>query len=179
MESSRAILIRLTRLTETSLIVHWYSEAEGLIQTVARGARRPGSPFAGKLDLFFSVEISYVRARRGELHTLREAAVLDWRDGLRKSYLATLLAGYFCQVVEAAVEPGHADSGLYDLLQRGLDHVARESPSLRALLHFERETARLLGISNDPRGPLAALRDAHIRLPASREQLLERLGREL
>jgi hypothetical protein len=46
---TRAIAIRLTRLTETSLIVHWFTEGHGLIKTVAKGARSPKSAFAGKL----------------------------------------------------------------------------------------------------------------------------------
>ena len=70
-----AIVVRLTRLTETSLIVHWFTQDHGLIKTVAKGARRSKSPFAGKLDLFFGGEIAFVRARRGELHLLREVAI--------------------------------------------------------------------------------------------------------
>ena len=44
MERSEAILTRLTKLTDTSLIVHWFTAEAGLIKTVAKGARRPKSP---------------------------------------------------------------------------------------------------------------------------------------
>ena len=36
-----AILTRLTRLTDTSLIVHWFTADHGLIKTAAKGALRP------------------------------------------------------------------------------------------------------------------------------------------
>jgi DNA repair protein RecO (recombination protein O) len=52
MDKAHGIVIRLTKLTETSLIVHWCTREAGLLKTVAKGARRPKSPFAGKLDLF-------------------------------------------------------------------------------------------------------------------------------
>lgn len=175
MEQSHGILIRLTRLTDSSLIVHWFTEGAGLIKTVANGARRPASPFAGKLDLFFSAELVWTPARRSELHPLKEVAVTNWHMGLRKSYAATLMAGYFCRLLEQAVEPGHAEPLLYDLLRRALDHVDSAGPSRRGLLHFERELARILGVSHDRRAADTSLRDAVGELPSIRRDLMERL----
>jgi DNA repair protein RecO (recombination protein O) len=173
--ATEAILIRSTRLTDTSLIVHWFTEGEGLLKTVAKGALRPKSVFAGKLDLFFSGEIGVALARKGELHILREVAISNWRQGLRRQYATTLMAGYFCQLVEAAVEPGHADAPLHDLLRRGLDHLDAEEPSLKALRHFERQLAEILGVSGAGSGEDALL--GHIgKLPAARKEILERLG---
>lgn len=176
MIATEAILIRTTRLTDTSLIVHWFSEDEGLIKTVAKGALRPKSVFAGKLDLFFSGEIGVARARKGELHILREVSISNWRQGLRRQYGSTLMAGYFCQLAESAVEPGHADAPLHDLLRRGLDHLDAEEPTLRAMFHFEKQLAEILGISGGKESVEQALREHIGRLPASREQLLERFG---
>ena len=173
---TEAIIIRLTRLTETSLIVHWFTEAHGLVKTVAKGARRPKSPFAGRLDLFFSGEITFSQSRRGELHPLREVAIRGWREGLRKNYNATLLAAYFCQLVEIAVEPEHPDPGIHDLLRRALDHLDSTPPSLRALRHFETEFARLLGCLHESADSENSLHDALGRLPVSRAELIERLS---
>lgn len=174
MIATEAILIRTTRLTDTSLIVHWFTEDEGLLKTVAKGALRPKNPFAGKLDLFFSGEIGVARARKGELHILREVAISNWRQGLRRQYSSTLMAGYFCQLVESAVEPGHADAPLHDLLRRGLDHLDVEEPSLKALGHFERQLAEILGVSGA--GSAEDALRGHIGiLPGTRKEILERL----
>ncbi len=175
-QSTQATLIRLTRLTDTSLIVHWFTEEHGLVKTVAKGARRPKSPFAGQLDLFFSGEIGFQRVRRGELHSLREVSIAHWREGLRRNYTSTLLAAYCCQVLESAVENEHPEPELHDLLVRALDHVDANEPSLRALRHFERELARLLGISNQLRPAHESLREVLGTLPASRDDLIERLS---
>ena len=176
MQSIQATIIRLTRLTDTSLIVHWFSGTHGLLKTVAKGARRNKSPFSGQLDLFFSGEIVFQAARRGELHSLREVSIRHWREGLRKNYHSTLLAAYCCELLERAVEPEHPDPGLHDLLERALDHLQAAEPSLRALRHYEKELVRLLGISHDQRPPEVSLRDALGNLPASREELFERLS---
>lgn len=176
MHSTEATVIRLTRLTETSLIVHWFSEQHGLIKTVAKGARRPKSPFAGQIDLFFGGEISFTRARNGDLHSLREVCIRHWREGLRRNYACTLVASYCCQLLESAVEPDHPEPDLHDLLTRALDHFEHKNPSVRAIYHFETELARLLGIFQVSCPAEISLRDALGTLPASRGELLERLS---
>lgn len=176
MFTTEAILIRLTRLTDTSLIVHWLTKDEGLVKTVVKGALRPKSVFAGKLDLFFSGEITVVRTRKGELHALREFSVSEWRQGLRRQYVVTLMAGYFCQLIEAAMEPEHADEPLHNLLERALDHLDSNEPSLRALVHFEKQLAECLGISGGKGSAGHALQGHLGGLPAARKQLLDRLG---
>ena len=69
--STPAILLRRTRLSDTSWIVTWLTQADGRLKTAARGARRPRSPFAGKLDLFFLDDISFAPSRKSDLHVLR------------------------------------------------------------------------------------------------------------
>jgi DNA repair protein RecO (recombination protein O) len=174
-QSTQATIIRLTRLTDSSLIVLWFSEEQGLIKTVAKGARRPKSPFAGQLDLFFGGEITFQRVRRGELHALREVSIRHWREGLRRNYRTTLFAAYCCQLLESAVEPEHPEPGMHQLLCRALDHADRVEPGIRSLRHYEREMARLLGISHDEKDAHLSLRDALGGLPPSREGLVERL----
>lgn len=174
--STEAILIRTTRLTDTSLIVHWFSQDEGLVKTVAKGALRPKSVFAGKLDLFFSGEILFSKSRRSELHALREVSISNWREGLRRSYLTTLMAGYFCQLVESGVEPDHPDAAIFDLLRRALDHLDGACASLIALKHFEKEFARILGVAGGSKSADLALREHLGALPGIRKDLLLRFG---
>src|SRR5207302_4043038 len=71
-ESATGLILRTRPLTETSLIIHWLTPDLGRIATVAKGARRPKSPFRGKLDLFYLADFSFSRSRRSELHNLRE-----------------------------------------------------------------------------------------------------------
>lgn len=173
-EKGHGILVRLTKLGETSCIVHWCTAEHGWIKTVAKGARRPRSPFAGKLDLFFDAEIEWSRARRGELHHLREVAVTATRDELRRRYDDTLLAGYCCRLLEVAVEHEHPVPELHDLLRRALDHVAGHGASARALRHYENELARLLGVATARSAAPAALAGVLGGLPPQRGELLAR-----
>lgn len=173
-------MLRKFKLTETSLIVTWFTETHGKIKTVAKGARRPKSPFAGRLDLFFSAEITLARSAKSELHSLREVVVRDPREGLRTSYARTRLASYFVELVEMTTEPDHPAPDVFDLLRRALDFLAKDEPTRRAMLHFERELSRLLGVTGvfnpdaEPAGAIARLTGGS--LPPDRAKLLASLS---
>jgi len=175
METTPALLLRKTRLTDTSLIVTWFSASHGLIKTVAKGARRPKSRFAGTLDLFFDCEIQFSRSRRSELHILREVLVHEAHEGLRKEFIRVAVAAYFVELLELVTEPGHPAPELYNLLQRALGYLNTHTASRRPMLHFEAELARLLGIQNSQMTAAVAIGRAYHRLPSVRPELLKKL----
>lgn len=175
METDQGIIIRLTKLTETSLIVTWVTECHGLIRTVAKGARRAKSPFAGKLDLFFSAELSWVPSRKSELHTLREVVPTHYRQELRINYVNTELAAYFTSLLETIMEPDIAADDFHDLLTRGLNYLCSESANLKALLHFEKQTAQILGIFSQKKSPQSSILETFGRLPTNRARCHEML----
>src|SRR5215469_5094183 len=104
-ESAAGIILRTQALTESSLIIHWLTPNFGRIATVAKGARRPKSPFSGKLDLFYEADFSFTRSRRSELHTLREVSVRHINGALRENIVkvqqAAYAAAYIAQTTEA------------------------------------------------------------------------------
>ena len=170
-----AILIRRRAWGDTSWIVTWLTLGHGKVSTMARGARRPASPFSGKLDLFYIGEISFVPSRKSSLHTLREVQILEPFDasGLPSPHL--FLGSYFVELADLVTEPGAPVSGIFDLLTRALAHLRSKPASLRALEFFERELVRTLGISDASAHPLAALESHCGRIPASRAALLRLL----
>jgi DNA repair protein RecO (recombination protein O) len=147
MIATRAILMRRIRLTESSLIVHWLTAEAGRMKTVAKGALGAKSPFAGKLDLFFENDLLIARSARSDLHSLREATVIDPRDGLRRDVGVVRLAAYFVELIEANTETEYPVPELFELLRRGLGYLSEKPPTRRALFHFEAELARHLGLA--------------------------------
>ncbi|MEN9991312.1 MAG: repair protein RecO [Verrucomicrobiota bacterium] len=174
-ESAHGIILRLTKLTDTSLIVRWSTREHGLIETVAKGARSPKSRFAGKLDLFFAADLDWQRSSKGSLHHLRECSVTDFREGLRRDYNTMLLAGYCCGLFEQISEAEHAQEEMHDLLHRALIHLSEKGASLKAMRHFERELARLHGVGRDRGEAYTDLAHLGASLPQCRNQLQQRL----
>jgi DNA repair protein RecO (recombination protein O) len=181
MESTEAILLRKRKFSDTSLIISWCTDSFGCVQTVARGARRLKSPFAGKLDLFFEAEISIVRSRKTDLHTLTEVVLKNPFPGIRTNYLRTQTAGYFVELIEICTERDHREPELFDLLRRAFGYLDANDPTLHAVAHFETELARIAGVHDIKKlkaDPAFALGNLFGRLPLSRTPLLKTLAAE-
>jgi len=180
-ESTEAILLRKRKFSDTSLIVSWCTQSLGCVQTIAKGARRQKSPFAGKLDLFFEAEISIVRSRKSDLHTLTEVVLKNPFVGIRSNYLRTQSAAYFVELIEICTERDHREPELFGLLRRAFGYLDANDPTARAVAHFETELACIAGVHNQTRlkaDPAFALGNLFGRLPLSRTPLLKTLATE-
>jgi DNA repair protein RecO (recombination protein O) len=175
LETTPAILLRKTRFGDTSLIVTWFTLTHGKLKTAAKGALRPKSRFAGTLDLFFECEIGIVHSAKSDVHTLREVALRDPREGVRRDYSRVALGSYFVELVELATEPGHAAPEIFDLLRRAFKHLDATPATQRAMLHFESELARFLGIAQPAISAIVAIGRACHRIPSSRPGLVKTL----
>ena len=193
MESTEAILLRKRKFSDTTLIVSWCTESLGCVQTIAKGARRQKSPFAGKLDLFFQAEISLVRSRKSDLHTLAEVVLKNAFAGIRSNYLRMQTAAYFVELIEICTERDHHEPELFGLLRRAFGYLDTNNPNARAVAHFETELARIAGVHGAkpvggvsvpreavsfPYSAASALGNLFGRLPLSRTPLLKTLATE-
>ncbi len=164
-ERATGIVLRTHPLTETSLIVQWLTEQQGRLATVAKGARRPKSPFRGKLDLFYVCEFSFARSRRSELHTLREVVLRDTHAPLRRELGWLRQAAYGAALIEQTTETGTPLPALFALLNGLLQALPRHPPQPLTLLAFEVKLLDELGLGPDP---------ASTRLSPGTRQILER-----
>ena len=179
MQTTAAILLRKRKFSDTSLIVSWCTESLGCIQTVAKGARRTKSPFAGKLDLFFETEIQIAASRKSSLHTLSEVSLRRTFRGIRQNYLRMQTAAYFVELIELCTERDHNEPELFALLQRAFAHLDENDATARAISHFETELARIAGVHDAKRGQsnsAFALGNLFGKLPLSRTPLLKRFA---
>jgi DNA repair protein RecO (recombination protein O) len=148
-ESSHGIILRTRPLTETSLIVHWLTPDLGRIATVAKGARRPKSPFAGKLDLFYAADFSFSRSRRSELHALREVSLRETHGAIREELARLQQAGYAAAFIEQATETETPLPEVFELLRAFLAHLCAVTPQPQDIFLLELKLLRQLGLEPD------------------------------
>jgi DNA repair protein RecO (recombination protein O) len=178
-ESTTAILLRKRKFSDTSLIISWCTDSLGCIQTMAKGARRARSAFAGKLDLFYEAEIQIARSRKSSLHTLTEVVLRNAFSGIRQNYGRTNTAAYFVELIELCTERDHHEPELFTLLQRAFGYLDRNDSTLRGIAHFEKELARIAGVHDsrlEKTNPAFALATLFGKLPISRTSLLKQIA---
>jgi len=149
-ERATGIILRLHPFTETSLIVHWLASAQGRLVTLAKGARRPKSPFRGKLDLFFMAAFSFHKSRRSEIHILREIELRETFPSLRKHLGALRQAAYAANLIEQFTEPDAAVPELSGLLHDFLLHISNAKPATAPVLAFELKLLQHVGLCPAP-----------------------------
>lgn len=148
-ESAQGIILRTRPLTDTSLIVHWLTPELGRVATVAKGARRPKSPFAGKLDFAYTADFTFHRSRRSELHILREVALRETHPHLREQLLALQQAAYAVSFIEQSTEPETSLPEIYAVYSGWLDWLGQAGPGAVSLFAFELKLLAALGLQPD------------------------------
>jgi DNA repair protein RecO (recombination protein O) len=175
-ELLNGVLLRRIRFSNTSLILTWFTDLHGKTKSIAKGALRSGSPFAGKLDLFFHCELLLAFSRRSEIHQLREVSIKTTFSDIRDSYLKTSVAAYFAELVDSVTELEHPSPEIYQLLLRAFGYLNRRNPDTKAVLFFESELCKSLGLYTPGlREAADRIREAYGQLPEARATLLAQL----
>lgn len=146
-ESATGIVLRTRPLTETSLIVNWLTAGQGRISTVAKGARRPKSPFVGMLDLFYEADFSFSRSRRSELHPLRELSLQETNAPVRQDMGWLQQACYAAALIELATERETPLPAIHALLLGFVHHLPAHPPQARTVYAFELKLLGELGLA--------------------------------
>jgi DNA repair protein RecO (recombination protein O) len=160
------IVLRTRPLTETSLIVNWLTRDFGRLSTVAKGARRPKSPFRGQVDLFYLADLGFVRSSRSDLHTLREVRLLESHAGLRADIAYVQQASYCAGLIEQTAELDAPMPEFFDQLAALLRQLPNHPVQPQTLFAFEMKWLRELGLQPN-------LAEASV--TAGSRQILERL----
>lgn len=148
-EKATGLILRTRPLSETSLIVHWLTAGHGRIATVAKGARRPKSPFRGKLDLFYLADFNFLHSRRSDLHLLREVTLRDTHSALRRDLHLLQQAAYCAQLVEQVTETDTPLPGAFRLLTGLLDFIPQAPGSPLPVFAFEMKFLADTGLTPD------------------------------
>lgn len=146
-EQVTGLILRTRLLTETSLIVHWLTAECGRIATVAKGARRPKSPFQGKLDLFYRATFSFRRRRLGQVHLLREVRLLPTAGSRRLDLDRLKQAAYACALLEKATETDTPLPTIFELFTNWLGFLEAHPVQTVTVFAFELKLLEDLGLT--------------------------------
>lgn len=172
--SCRGIIFRLYPYSNASLILHVLSREQGLISLIAKGARRQKSSFAGRLDLFYLCQFEFILSRRSDLHTLREAQLLDEHRALARDYELLCAANANARRLERLIERQIPVPELFGLFSDYLKYLPLHAEPRLGNLLFQVRLLALLG--NAPKFDRMRLAQSRMELILS---LLEKSWEEL
>lgn len=145
-QNATGIILRTRPLTETSLIVHWLTADFGRLATVAKGARRAKSPFAGLLDLFYEADFSFSRSRSSGLHQLREVKLQAGHEAIRGDIVKLQQAAYVTGCLELATENETPLPEIFELTRNFLKSLCEHPSAPQTVFAFELKLLHELGL---------------------------------
>ncbi|HBJ38816.1 MAG TPA: DNA repair protein RecO [Planctomycetaceae bacterium] len=144
-EQTDAIVLRMVPFSETSLIVTLYTRDLGRISALAKGARRPKSPFEGSLDLLSVCRIVVICKSSDALELLTEAKLQRRFRAAQKSLVRLYCGYYVAEMLRLWTDDGASSDELYDLTLRTIQNIDGDGDALRAVVQFELSAMRILG----------------------------------
>ena len=123
-EQSDAIVLRVIPWSETSLIAHIYTRDFGKLSVLAKGARRPKSPFEAALDLLSICRVVFISKSSDALDLLTEAKLTRrFRGGSRD--LLRLYAGYYvAELLERLTDKQDRQPEIFELAEDTLTAIS-------------------------------------------------------
>lgn len=109
-----AVVLKKTKLGESDMIMTMLARDGSQLRAVAKGARKPGGAFAGKLELYN--EVSLLCSKGRGLDTIREARLNTARTTLASDIERASCAACVAELAEHLTQPGLEHARLYDLL---------------------------------------------------------------
>ena len=116
-------VLRTQDYSETSKIVKALTREAGLISLLAKGARRPTSPFGAALEPLTLSEFVYYD--REGLKTLSQASLLEPHLELKRDYDKLTTALRCARVVHRALEEDHPEERVFRLFEELLEALGR------------------------------------------------------
>ena len=121
-----ALVLRKTKLGETDTILTLLAKDGSQVRAVAKGMRKPGSRFAGRLEPFASSNMLLHRGR--SLDVVSEADTLCSHAPLREDYDSMMAASVVADLLDKISVQGQAAEHLYGLAQATFDAMEEAEP---------------------------------------------------
>lgn len=142
-----AIVLHTRRYGDTSRIVVLYTLEFGKVSVMARGARKPKSPFGASLEPLTHCRATIYHRRQRELHTVSASEQVALHTTLKSSYPHLTAGLSMCELVMRTQTDEVPGPDVFELLSKGLAELneSDENECFRVGLKMRVQLAQIMG----------------------------------
>ena len=122
----QGIVLRTYKLGETDRILNLLTQGRGIVRAVAKGVRRPGSRFGGRLESYSHVDLQLYEGRN--LDVVNQAELIEPFAQVREDYTLSAAAATMAEAVDRVAQEGERNHRVFLLLRSGLQALAAQPP---------------------------------------------------
>lgn len=130
----QGVVLRTIKLGETDRIITLLTRGHGRVRAVAKGIRKPGSRFGGRLEPTSNVALQCYRGR--ELDVVTQVETIDSNRALREHYGCLTHAVSMLEAVDQVSPEREPNPSLYRMLTSALRTLANEPSPLISAAFF-------------------------------------------
>ena len=126
----QGIVLRTSKLGETDRILHLFTQGRGKVRAVAKGVRRPGSRFGGRLEPYSHVDLQLYEGRN--LDVVNQAELIAAHATVRADHARSACGAVMVELVDVVAQEGERDNALFLQLRAGLQALdaAPDAPAV-------------------------------------------------
>jgi DNA repair protein RecO (recombination protein O) len=122
----QGIVLRTYKLGETDRILHLATQGRGKVRAVAKGVRRPGSRFGGRLEPYSHVDLQLYKGRN--LDVVSQAELIEPFAGVRADYVLSACAATMAEAADRVTQEDERNLPAFLLLRAGLQALEARPP---------------------------------------------------
>lgn len=145
---AKAIILKTYKLGESDKIVKLYSQKDGIINAVGKGARRVKSKFCGRLELFNLIDLEISKGKN--LDIITQAEILKSFKNIYIDFSKYVFCELIASIILKTQPGGESSDTLFKLLYLTLNEIdnlkSEDIWSLKKIIcFFEAKFVKILG----------------------------------
>ncbi|MBU0574585.1 MAG: DNA repair protein RecO [Candidatus Margulisiibacteriota bacterium] len=154
---AKGIVLGSKPFEETGKLVHLFTREHGKMKLIAKGSRRPGSRFGGRLEPMNYCEVLAAAGRNMDI--LSQIETIESFQQVRDDPATLNMGLYLVGIVGAATEFGQKNPELFKLLLMSLDKLKKKEGRDRVERFFELNFLKVEGIYKPNADPKMMISD--------------------
>ncbi|MGH3442797.1 MAG: DNA repair protein RecO [Nitriliruptorales bacterium] len=139
----QGIVLRTWKLGETDRILNILTQGRGKVRAVAKGVRRPGSRFGGRLEPYSHADLQFAEGRN--LDVVSQAELIESFAGIRDDWVRSACAATMVETADRLAQEGERNLPLFLLLRAGLQALDADPP--QPAIFVDAYLLRVAGVS--------------------------------
>lgn len=142
---TEAIVLQRINLTESSLLITFFTREFGKVKCVAKGARKIKSRYGGRFEPFTCLNIIYSGKQHQNLYTLNHCDTIKPFYNLKKDYARLVTGCYFTEIINSLTGEASKSEELFHFFFQML-YLLENTRNLSVLIRiFEMRTIAISG----------------------------------
>jgi DNA repair protein RecO (recombination protein O) len=142
---TRAIILNAIRWKESSKILTVYSEHLGKIKLIARSAYRNNSPFAGKIEALFLVDLIIDTKESRTLNVIKEVDIVDTAAVLRLNMSVYPYSLALMEIINQVLDEAQPDRVFFNFIVEMQNALTTIEKPQNVLIYFLLKLSSYLG----------------------------------